>query len=70
MTHRATFEFWDHDQQPPGRTQEKVDQKFELLMNDPSHPSLHCEQLTDELWSDRVGLDYHALWTDVDGRVI
>lgn len=69
MTHRATPEFWDHYQQLPGRIQEKADRKFELLKNDPSHPSLHFKKVTDELWSARVGLKYRALGTDLDGTI-
>jgi len=70
VTHRATPEFWDHYRKLPGRIQEKADQKFELLQNDPSHPSLHFKKVTDELWSVRVGLDYRALGTAVDGTVV
>jgi mRNA-degrading endonuclease RelE of RelBE toxin-antitoxin system len=70
VTHRATPEFWEHYEQLPGRIQKKADQKFELLKNDPSHPSLHFKKITDELWSVRVGLEYRALGTDVKGAIV
>jgi hypothetical protein len=70
VTHRATSEFWEYYQQLPSRIQEKADRKFELLKDDPSHPSLHFKKVMDELWSVHVGLSYRALGTDVNGTIV
>jgi mRNA-degrading endonuclease RelE of RelBE toxin-antitoxin system len=70
VTHRATPEFWEHYRQLPDRIRKKADRKFELLKNDPSHPSLHFKTVADDLWSVRVGLSYRALGTDVDGTIV
>jgi hypothetical protein len=37
-----------------------ADRSFQLLLNDPAHPSLHLKQVG-RLWSVRVGLKYRAL---------
>lgn len=43
--------------------------KYDLLKENPRHPSLHFKQI-DEFWSVRVGLHYRALGIGVDEGVL
>lgn len=70
MTHRTTPDFWDHYDELPAHIQEKADKNFELLKDNPSHPSLHFKKITDDLWSVRVGLSYRALGTKSGDELI
>lgn len=45
----------------PRHIQLLADKSFELLKQDPLHPSLHFKRIRDDLWSARVGLRYRAL---------
>ena len=41
MKHFASPAFWDADQRLPSRVRELADKNYELLKQDPEHPSLH-----------------------------
>jgi len=60
MTHRATPRFWACYRLLPKEIQELADRCYEMLKNDPRHPSLHLKKIG-EVWSVRVGLHYRAL---------
>ena len=60
MTHRATPRFWSCYHALPSEVQQLADRNYELLKNDPQHPSLHFKKVG-EFWSVRVGLHYRAL---------
>ncbi|CAK8720301.1 MAG: MORN repeat-containing protein [Candidatus Electronema aureum] len=47
-------ELWEAYGKLPAAVQELVDKNFELLKDDPCHPSLHLKRI-EELWSVRVG---------------
>lgn len=64
--HRATDRFWKCLEKLPFYTQELAKENFELLKNNPKHPSLHFKKVG-QFWSARVGLDYRALCFD-DGE--
>jgi hypothetical protein len=49
-----------YDALPPDIRQ-LADKSFQLLKQDPKHPSLHFKRLRGELWSVRVGRRYRAL---------
>ena len=45
--------------------QRTADKNYQLLADDPYHPSLHFKKIRD-LWSVRVGRSYRALATEQD----
>jgi hypothetical protein len=60
MNHRATPRFWSCYRRLTEEVQRLADRSYELLRNDPRHPSLHLKTVG-SLWSVRVGLHYRAL---------
>lgn len=60
MNHLATPNFWYCYRQLPDEVRELADKNFDLLRNDPHHPSLRLKRVG-EFWSARVGLRYRAL---------
>jgi hypothetical protein len=58
--HRTTDRFWKCFGKLPAHIQEIAEENFELLKNDPAHPSLHFKKVG-KFWSVRVSLDYRAL---------
>jgi hypothetical protein len=49
--------------------QRLADHCYELMKNDPSHPSLHLKKI-DRIWSARVGLHYRVLASDAESELI
>jgi len=60
MNHYATSNFWDCYEDLPQHLQDKADELFEILKDNPKHPSLHLKKVQ-QFWSVRVGLHYRAL---------
>lgn len=58
--HRTSDRFWKCLENLPPPIQELADFNFELLKNDPRHPSLHFKKVG-KFWSARVGIGYRAL---------
>jgi len=58
--HRATARFWKLLDHLPEPIQTVARKNFELLKDNPSHPSLHFKKVG-KLWSVRAGLNYRAL---------
>ncbi len=58
--HKATEKFWERYKNLPGDIQELANKNFELLKNNPRHPSLQFKKIGN-LWSVRIGLTYRAL---------
>ncbi len=58
--HKTTSRFWRFLQQLPESVQNTARQNFDLLKNNPQHPSLHFKKVG-KYWSARVGQDYRAL---------
>jgi hypothetical protein len=69
MTHRATPRFWACYRNLPETVQRLADRGYELLRNDPRHPSLHFKKIG-PFWSVRVGLHHRALAVEDDGDVV
>lgn len=70
MTHRATAGFWKRFDAQPERVQTLARKNYQLLGDDPRHPSLHFKALADHdppLWSVRVGRSYRALAVEEEG---
>jgi hypothetical protein len=60
VNHFATPEFWLHYRRLPLDVRQLADRCFQLLRNNPGHPSLHLKKVG-IFWSARVGLRYRAL---------
>ncbi len=60
MRHLATSRFWRLYQALSRQVRELADRNFDLLKENPRHPSLHFKKVGN-LWSARVGLQYRAL---------
>ena len=61
--HRTTRRFWNCLECLPEAVQTAARENFELLKEDPAHPSLHFKRVG-KFWSARVGLAYRALATE------
>jgi len=58
--HRTTRRFWKRFDDLPEAVQRIAKESFELLKENPSHPSLHFKKVG-KLWSVRVGINHRAL---------
>jgi hypothetical protein len=58
--HRASARFWTLFELLPEAVQEVARKNFELLKDNPSHPSLHFKKVG-KLWSVRAGINHRAL---------
>jgi len=63
LNHFSTPEFWFYYRQLPENIRVLADKNFELLKDNPWHPSLHLKKI-DIFWSVRIGLRYRALAKD------
>lgn len=63
MKHYASTDFWVMYQELPVEIRDLADKNFELLKQNPRHPSLKLKRIA-ELWSVRVGIHYRALGID------
>jgi len=64
--HRTTGRFWILFARLPEAVQLIARKNFQLLKDNPSHPSLHFKKVG-KVWSVRVGLNYRALAVE-DGK--
>jgi hypothetical protein len=69
MKHFASPQFWELYQNLPSQIQELADKNFNLLKQDPNHPSLHLKKVGD-FWSVRIGIKYRALAVQVEEGLI
>jgi hypothetical protein len=58
--HRTSSRFWNVFANLPESVQTVARKNFELLKDDPSHPSLHFKKVG-KLWSVRAGINHRAL---------
>jgi hypothetical protein len=58
--HRTSGRFWSLFANLPESIQTVARKNFDLLKNDPSHPSLHFKKVG-KLWSVRAGINHRAL---------
>ncbi len=58
--HRTTERFWDRYQALSQDVQDLADKSFQLLKENPRHPSLQFKKVG-SFWSARVGLAHRAL---------
>jgi hypothetical protein len=69
VTHSASSRFWERYATLPEDIRGLADKCYELLKNDPRHPSLHFKKLGN-FWSARVGLHHRALAVEVEGGML
>lgn len=68
MSHFAAGSFWSAYRKLPADIREAADRSFNLLREDPGHPSLRLR--VGRFWSARIGLRYRALAVEApDGLV-
>ncbi len=58
--HRTTEHFWQRYWRLPRDVQGLADKSFQLLKDNPSHPSLQWKRVG-RFWSARIGLAHRAL---------
>ncbi len=58
--HRTTPQFWARFHNLPESVQEIARKNFDLLQENPRHPSLHFKKVG-RFWSARVGLNHRVL---------
>lgn len=58
--HKTTPQFWARFETLPDAIQQLARKNFELLKNNPAHPSLRFKKVG-RFWSVRIGLGYRAL---------
>jgi hypothetical protein len=63
LNHYTSSDFWLLYEKLPTEIQKLADKNYELLKENPQHPSLQLKRI-EELWSVRVGLRYRALGID------
>jgi hypothetical protein len=69
MRHWASPAFWQAYARLPQHVRDLADKNYDLLKDDPRHPSLHFKQVG-RYRSVRVGTHYRALGVDVEGGVL
>ena len=66
MKHFATNRFWICDAALPDDVRTLANKNYELLKNNPRHPSLHFKKMG-KVWSARIGIHYRAMATEIEG---
>ncbi len=69
MNHFTVPSFWSNYNSLPKNIQKLSDEKFELLKQNPKHPSLHFKRIN-KYWSVRVGLNYRSLGIEVEEGIL
>ena len=64
MNHFASPDFWFSYRQLPDEIQSLADKNFELLKQNPRHPSLRLKKIG-VIYTVRVGLHYRAIAKDI-----
>jgi hypothetical protein len=60
LNHFTTSDFWENYHSLPLTIQKVADKQYQLLKENPNHPSLNLKKIGD-LWSVRVTKNYRAL---------
>lgn len=69
MKHFTTSAFWSaYDALPPA-VRQLADRRYELLKENPQHPSLHLKKVG-RFWSVRVSIHYRALAVRVEDGLV
>ena len=62
--------FWTYYRSLPREIQRRADKNFDLLKQDPEHPSLSFKKVGKTRWSVRVSRNYRALAREEDGTLV
>jgi hypothetical protein len=68
LKHYTPSDFWLLYQNLPFETRVLADKNYDLLKENPRHPSLQLKRI-DELWSVRIGKHYRAIGIDALGGI-
>ncbi len=69
MNYFASPSFWETYYNLPPEIQNLADKNFELLKENPYHPSLHFKKVGN-YWSTRVGIKYRALAIEIEEGIL
>jgi mRNA-degrading endonuclease RelE of RelBE toxin-antitoxin system len=69
VRHFTSPDFWKLLNRLPPDIQRAARESFEILKDNPRHPSLHLKKIGDS-WSARVGRGYRVLGRDVEGGIL
>ena len=69
MRHIASPEFRACLDKLPANIQETARKNYDLLKDNPSHPSLHFKKIQD-YYSVRIGLHYRALGIEIEDGIL
>jgi hypothetical protein len=65
LNHFTVPDFWEAYENLPNSIQKLADKNFEILKDNPFHPSLHFKK-AGKFWSARVGIKYRALAIEIN----
>jgi len=69
MRHLTTSRFWAAYDSLPSSVRKVADENYQILKNDPFHPSLHFKKIG-RFWSIRAGIKYRALGVQEGDAII
>lgn len=69
MKHYTSPSFWECYKNLPADIKELADKNYQLLKENPSHPSLHFKRIAN-YFSARVGIKYRALGVSVNEDIL
>lgn len=69
MRHFTSSDFWESYERLPIEVRRLADKNYQLLKDNPRHPSLQLKRIDGELWSVRVGQHYRAIGIDAPGGI-
>jgi hypothetical protein len=69
LNHHTSPSFWEAFDRLPTEIQNLARRNYELLRDNPRHPSLHFKKVGGQ-WSVRIGRGYRALGTDVEDGIL
>ncbi|KOR28262.1 hypothetical protein TI05_17260 [Achromatium sp. WMS3] len=64
MIHKTALSFWEYYEKLPIEIKNLADKNFQLLKNNPAHPSLQFKK-AGKIWSARVGAHYRVVATPI-----
>lgn len=60
MNHFTSPKYWKYYSKLSNKVQKLSDKSFQLLKQNPKHPSLHFKKIK-EYWTVRIGISYRAV---------
>jgi hypothetical protein len=69
LNHHASPDFWRCYRSLPAPVRRIADRNFDLLKQDPHHPSLHFKKVG-RFWSARVGARYRAVGVESSDGIV